>query len=69
MRVFWDIMPCSPVGVDRRFRRAYCVHYQGGDDGNSTHSETSVYSSETTTIRRLIPENSHIYFASVTKAI
>jgi hypothetical protein len=25
---FWDIPPCS-LGVDRRFRGAYCFHYQG----------------------------------------
>jgi hypothetical protein len=28
-RVFWDVAPCSLIGVDRRFRRAYCLHYQG----------------------------------------
>jgi hypothetical protein len=25
MRVFWNIAPCSLVGVDRRFRGAYCL--------------------------------------------
>jgi hypothetical protein len=25
-RVFWDIEPCSLLGVDRRFRGAYFVH-------------------------------------------
>jgi hypothetical protein len=29
MKVFLDISPCSLAGVDRRFRRAYCVHHQG----------------------------------------
>jgi hypothetical protein len=29
-RAFWDIVPCS-VGVDRRFRGAYCLHHQGDD--------------------------------------
>jgi hypothetical protein len=29
-RRVWDIAPCSLSGVDRRFRRAYCVHHQGG---------------------------------------
>jgi hypothetical protein len=24
MRAFWDIVPCSLVGVDRRFRDVYC---------------------------------------------
>jgi hypothetical protein len=27
MRVFWDIAPCSLVGVDRRFRGVYCLYY------------------------------------------
>jgi hypothetical protein len=26
--VFWDILPCKII-VDRRFRGAYCLHYQG----------------------------------------
>jgi hypothetical protein len=24
MRAFWDVVPCSLVGVDRRFRDVYC---------------------------------------------
>jgi hypothetical protein len=28
MRVFWDIAPCSLVGVDRHFRGTYCFHHQ-----------------------------------------
>jgi hypothetical protein len=28
VRVFWDVAPCSPVGVHRRFRDAYCLHRQ-----------------------------------------
>jgi hypothetical protein len=31
MRAFWDVAPCSLVGVDRRFRGAYCLHYQDGE--------------------------------------
>jgi hypothetical protein len=41
MTAFWDIVPCSFVGEDRRFRGAYCLHHQGDDDpddGGSTHS-------------------------------
>jgi hypothetical protein len=26
--VFWDITPCSPVKVSRRFGRTYCPHLQ-----------------------------------------
>jgi hypothetical protein len=29
MRAFWDTVPCSLVGIDRRFRDAYCLHLQG----------------------------------------
>jgi hypothetical protein len=28
MRAFWDVSPCSLVGVDRRFRGVYCLHHQ-----------------------------------------
>jgi hypothetical protein len=28
IRAFWDIATCSLAGVDRRFRGAYCLHYQ-----------------------------------------
>jgi hypothetical protein len=59
IRAFWDISPCS-LGVDRRFRGAYCLHRQG-DEGwwlALRTSETSVYSNETT--RRYIPEGSNL---------
>jgi hypothetical protein len=29
MTVFWDIVPCSLVDIDRHFRDAYCLHCQG----------------------------------------
>jgi hypothetical protein len=29
LRVFWDILPCSQIDVDRRFRGACCLHHQG----------------------------------------
>jgi hypothetical protein len=32
MTVFWHVVPCSLVEIDRRFRGAYCLHHQG-DDG------------------------------------
>jgi hypothetical protein len=37
IRAFWDVAPCSLVGVDRRFRGAYCLHHQGEIDECSTH--------------------------------
>jgi hypothetical protein len=49
-RVFWDVAPCSQVGVDRRLR--------GADDGGST-SETSVTTNLTT--RRYIPGDSKLH--------
>jgi hypothetical protein len=36
-RVFWDIAPCSHIEVNRRFRGAYCLQHQGGDDVGSTY--------------------------------
>jgi hypothetical protein len=27
--VFWDVLPCSHVEVDRHFRGVYCLHHQG----------------------------------------
>jgi hypothetical protein len=29
--VFWDVLPCSQVDVDRRFWGAYCLHHQGDE--------------------------------------
>jgi hypothetical protein len=28
---FWDAVSCSLLKTDRRFRGAYCLHYQGED--------------------------------------
>jgi hypothetical protein len=47
MTAFWDIEPCSLVGVDRRYRCVYCLHQS---------EETSVYSKEST--GRNIPKDS-----------
>jgi hypothetical protein len=29
IKAFWGVQPCSLVGVDRRFRGAYCLRHQG----------------------------------------
>jgi hypothetical protein len=55
---FWDIAPFS-LGVDRRFRGAYCFHRQGFKFITPTMervrtSKKSVYFNKTT--RRYIPE-------------
>jgi hypothetical protein len=36
LRVFWDVVPCSHVEVDRCFRVAYCLHRHRHDEGGST---------------------------------
>jgi hypothetical protein len=36
MTVFWDMVPCSLIDVDRYFRGVYCLHHQDSD-GGSTH--------------------------------
>jgi hypothetical protein len=30
-RVSFDVLPCSQVDVDQRFRGVYCLHHQGGE--------------------------------------
>jgi hypothetical protein len=35
IRAFWDVAPCS-LGVDRRFKGAYCIHHHRPDVGGST---------------------------------
>jgi hypothetical protein len=54
-RILWDVLPCSQVDVDRRFRGAYCLHHQR--DAART-SETSVYIYLTTW--QYIPEDSKL---------
>jgi hypothetical protein len=60
-KVFWDIALCSLVRVDRRFRVAYCLHYQNFITLMMEAVRTSemVYSNETTC--RYIPEDSKLY--------
>jgi hypothetical protein len=35
-RVFCDVLPCSQINVDRRFRDACCLRHSP-DDGGNTH--------------------------------
>jgi hypothetical protein len=55
-RVFWNVVSCSRVEVDRRFRDAYCHHHQGD---HHRIPETSVHFNVTT--RRYIPEDSKLH--------
>jgi hypothetical protein len=72
IRAFWDVAPCSLIGVHRRLKGAYCLHHQDDEYyimmGTTSiialmieavrTSETSVYSYETTW--RYIPEGSNL---------
>jgi hypothetical protein len=62
--VLWDMAPCSPIEVDRRFRGAYCLHNQGDElialiIKAVLISETSIYFYETA--RHHIPERCHLF--------
>jgi hypothetical protein len=34
--IFWDITPCNPSKVSRRFGATYCLHLQGSCSAYST---------------------------------
>jgi hypothetical protein len=36
------VAPCSLVGVDRRFRGAFCLHYQG-DYGGAIYQKAVIF--------------------------
>jgi hypothetical protein len=58
MAVFWDVVPCSLVGTDRRIRGAYYLHYRP-DDGDS--KLLLIVGQYLQTTRRNIPEDSHLH--------
>jgi len=62
-RVFWDVLPCSQVDIDRRFKSAYCLHHQASFITLMMEvvrtSETSVNNYLTT--RHYIPEDSKLH--------
>jgi hypothetical protein len=42
MTAYWDVAPCSLIGVDRCFRGAYCLHDQPDGGGSMRlHGATS----------------------------
>jgi hypothetical protein len=62
MRTFWDVAPCSLVGVDQRFRGACIasiIRVIAVMIWTARISETSVYSNDTAW--RYIPEGSHLH--------
>jgi hypothetical protein len=59
--VFWDVLQCSQLDVDQRFKGAYCLHHQG--DGlimeEVRTSETLV--NINLTARQYMPEDSKLH--------
>jgi hypothetical protein len=43
MTVFWDVVPCSLVKVDRRFRGAYCLHHEGDEGRENLKSQICTF--------------------------
>jgi hypothetical protein len=64
MTAFWNIVQCSLIEVNGRFRRSHCLHPLSNEwyivliMEAVCSSETSVYFKETT--RRYIPEGCHL---------
>jgi hypothetical protein len=61
-RVFWGVAPCNVVGVDRRFRGAYCIITAQMMEAVCT-SETWVYSNETA--RCYTPQDPKLHVVSM----
>jgi hypothetical protein len=57
MAVFWDVVPCGVVDIDRRFGGVYCLHQLTVQAVSSSEISVSVYH---TTLRN-IPEDSHVH--------
>jgi hypothetical protein len=72
IRALWDFVPCILVAVDRRFRVAYCLHYQGS--GGSIGLENIGQLNETTwrisqtTLNFILPAMSTLNLASLTRS-
>jgi hypothetical protein len=37
--IFWDITPCSPLKINRRFGGIYCLHFHGRISRERYHRE------------------------------
>jgi hypothetical protein len=44
--IFWAIMPCSPLKVNRRFGRTFCLHLQGRRISRKTNQRESRWQAE-----------------------
>jgi hypothetical protein len=61
-RVFWDVLRCSQVDVDRRFRGAYCFIALMMEVVRTSETSVNIY----LTTRQYIPEDSKLnYFILV----
>jgi hypothetical protein len=62
-RVFWNVLTCSQIDVDRRFRGVCCLRHQGDEPAlmaeTASTSETSVYICLTK--RQYIPEHCELH--------
>jgi hypothetical protein len=36
LEIFWDVILCTLVDTDKRFRAAYCLHHHDPDDEGSS---------------------------------
>jgi hypothetical protein len=53
LTVFWDVVPCSLVEIDRRFKGAYCHHHQGDREETFSNAYTSAAASGKIESRRI----------------
>jgi hypothetical protein len=60
-RVFWDVLPCSQIDVDRRFRGAFPSHLIALMMEAASTSQTTVDIDLTT--RQNIPEDSELHIS------
>jgi hypothetical protein len=58
LKIFWDVLPCSSLNFDRRFRGTCCIHHQALMMEAARTSETSVEIQLRT--RQYIPEDSEL---------
>jgi hypothetical protein len=48
--IFWDITPCSPLRVNRRFGGTYCLRFQGGRISRERNQRESRWQAEPTDV-------------------
>jgi hypothetical protein len=53
-RVFWDILPCSQIDLDRRFRGSYCIISAMKEAVRTSETSANIY----LTTWQYIPEDS-----------